>query len=511
MRIACLKPDARLWKHQDYVELDDGRKRLRLHIPLTTNPEALIQFSKHAVNMAASWLWKLNPTVNHAASQTGSEPRIHLVLDCYVDEALRRLQASEVLEQTHVREPPRISAQNRKDLLDRAQGLLEDEGIKNAEQLLMKSFHQYDLGDETSYDLLIDLYHNEGYNSREVYWIREKISRIYDRGKLDPSSAITDIRGILNSRLSGTVGELPQCKLLQEVLHKCRQSYGLEQVYVRGSLARGDADAHSDIDLLCVVAPQHFVSILEHVRIDISQQFKPAADAWVDNIVPDFGGIGLVYLLDINAKCYQLDLYVACQGYPSLERLDRLPHKQEIFRKAGGEGHNKRQDTLRYRLHADIIEQQTMQMRSTIQSVSQTIIELCLLAYMLNKCTKRGDDFVAADRFHMWKSCFIKLIRHRFDEKHIDYGFYHVKRLETEAGDEGKLYKDLCAMNNHSLTAKDLVNMHRYATEFELKHFPGEYTKLQKLIQAVTRHLENSNGMEGLSPQALSTPRLQPS
>ena len=56
VRLARSDNDAWLWEHRDYVELDEEKKRSRLHIPLVTSERALIQFPQCAVHMASGWI-----------------------------------------------------------------------------------------------------------------------------------------------------------------------------------------------------------------------------------------------------------------------------------------------------------------------------------------------------------------------------------------------------------------------------------------------------------------------
>ncbi|QSZ29468.1 hypothetical protein DSL72_003982 [Monilinia vaccinii-corymbosi] len=42
-----------LWEHCDYVELDGGNEKLRLHVPLITIPTAVLHFSGWRVHLTA--------------------------------------------------------------------------------------------------------------------------------------------------------------------------------------------------------------------------------------------------------------------------------------------------------------------------------------------------------------------------------------------------------------------------------------------------------------------------
>ncbi|KAG9950623.1 hypothetical protein KCU85_g3359, partial [Aureobasidium melanogenum] len=458
-----------------------------------------MQFSQHKVYVACGWIWKLDPTISHAISNTGVVPRIHLILDCYVNEALQRMLNDEILEEKYVQVLCPLGFQMRNQYLTQAQDLFVQEGRAKAEEHLLKLFHQFDLGTETSYDLLIDFYHNMGFKGRENYWIAEQIARVHHREKTEFSMLSRNSRGTLFSNPHAMIACLPHFNIFMQILRTCRNYAGLEQVYVRGSLARGDADPHSDIDLLCVVAPHEFASYVDQIDVGIREQHNPVSARWVDTIVKDFGGVGFVYLVEFDKQLYQLDLYVACQGHPSLDYLDRVPHKQEIFRQSRRKGSDRRHETLHYRLLSAAVKQKIQSIRNEEPSVSQTLTELNVLAFMVKRSLSRGDEFVASDRYNMWKHCFIKLVRHRFDTQHRDYGFYHVKRLIVEAKDNGMIYKDICAINNSPPTNENLLQAHLYAMDFANSHFLDDFTRQGRMIRAVSRHLE------GYKPQPLAT------
>ena len=371
VRIARNDPDSWLWEHRDYIELDEEKKRLRLHVPLVTSPDAVMQFSQCSVRMAQGWIWKLDPTVSHAISNTSTKvARTHLILDCYKNRTLRKMLGNETLEHEHVQPLPTLGAEERRGILTHAHDLFKQEGSEKAERHLLQTFHKFDLGEETSYDLLINFYRDMGFRSRENYWIGEQIARIYNRDKIDPDLGIINMRGTLFSNPHASTSDLPHFGIFGQILRTCRQYPGLEQVFVRGSLARGDADPHSDIDLLCVVAPQEFGSFIKRIDTGIKERHHSVADGWVDTIVNDFGGVGFVYLLESDKGLYQLDLYIACQGHPTLNYLDSVTHKQEIFRQNRREGNNRRRDALRYRLHGERVEEQIKHINNVESSVS---------------------------------------------------------------------------------------------------------------------------------------------
>lgn len=184
VRIARNEVDSWLWEHRDYMELDQRMERCRLHVPLVTNHLAVIQFERHAVHMARGWLWKLDPTTSHAVSNTGDSGRIHLILDCYMSDSIQCMIKLQRLDKDHLFPLPRLLEDERTELLSFAGHLFMNEDQDAAEQFLLKTFHRFDLGESSSYDLLVQLYRNVGSKVYEQHWLKELNVRLFNREKL---------------------------------------------------------------------------------------------------------------------------------------------------------------------------------------------------------------------------------------------------------------------------------------------------------------------------------------
>lgn len=175
-RLLKLEPGACLWEHTDYGA-DNLRPlaRLRLHLPLTTNAQATIELPSFSVHMAAGHFWKLAPhRVRHAARNAGSEPRVHLLLDCYIDSLLRAWCDEESLDATHVRRKPRLTNTARLKRYARADALLREGKSAQADVELRLAFHDFDLGEASSYDLLADYFAQRGDTQRAAHWLQQK-------------------------------------------------------------------------------------------------------------------------------------------------------------------------------------------------------------------------------------------------------------------------------------------------------------------------------------------------
>lgn len=173
-RILRMEPGTYLWEHTDYGDLQDT-PRLRLHVPLITNPEALMVFDEEAVHMQSGYLWKLDPKrARHAAYNGGTESRTHLIMDCYVDQPLLERIRGEYLDDNSRRRFPQFEEQDFAMLSRDARALLEGGKQQEAEQLFLKTFHSFYLKNASSYDLLVRFYDQLGDRERRNHWIEQK-------------------------------------------------------------------------------------------------------------------------------------------------------------------------------------------------------------------------------------------------------------------------------------------------------------------------------------------------
>jgi predicted nucleotidyltransferase len=230
-----------------------------------------------------------------------------------------------------------------------------------------------------AYDLLVDFYKEQGFKAREHYWLKESMERMVVREKVDVKDNKVNLRGLVYHAQHENE-ELPQYQIMDRLLETCRNIEGIDSAYSRGSLARGDADRYSDIDLLCVVTPDKFKQYVEQVDEMLGKNHKLLTPGWVDTIVKDFGGVGFVYLIEEQDKIYQADLYIACQGSPGLQRLTNLPHKQQVF-KAKKERHlppaqQRHLDEQTYILHADKVNETIQTVNEAEDTPEKTLIEI---------------------------------------------------------------------------------------------------------------------------------------
>jgi hypothetical protein len=77
-------------EHRDHeLGFDDGE--VRLHIPVITNPQVEFMLNQVRVVMNEGECWYLNVNQPHRVANHGMVDRIHLVIDCVVNDWLREL------------------------------------------------------------------------------------------------------------------------------------------------------------------------------------------------------------------------------------------------------------------------------------------------------------------------------------------------------------------------------------------------------------------------------------
>jgi Aspartyl/Asparaginyl beta-hydroxylase len=89
-RLLRLAPASHIREHSDHgIGLDAGS--VRLHVPIVTAPGVEFFVDGVRVPMAAGECWYLDLGLRHRVQNCGARERVHLVIDCAVDEVLRSM------------------------------------------------------------------------------------------------------------------------------------------------------------------------------------------------------------------------------------------------------------------------------------------------------------------------------------------------------------------------------------------------------------------------------------
>jgi hypothetical protein len=89
VRFLRLGGGAKIREHRDYkLSFEDGAARF--HIPVKTSPQVEFFLDKKHIQMEVGEAWYLNLNLPHSVNNHGADARIHLVIDCIVNDWLSR-------------------------------------------------------------------------------------------------------------------------------------------------------------------------------------------------------------------------------------------------------------------------------------------------------------------------------------------------------------------------------------------------------------------------------------
>jgi hypothetical protein len=89
VRFLRLKAGSIIREHRDFaLDFEDGE--VRVHVPVRTNPEVEFVVDGRRVDMAEGSCWYVNVNLPHRVANRGATDRVHLVIDCTVNDWLRR-------------------------------------------------------------------------------------------------------------------------------------------------------------------------------------------------------------------------------------------------------------------------------------------------------------------------------------------------------------------------------------------------------------------------------------
>lgn len=157
VRLIKLAPGARVIEHLDYCDLY-GPEKVRLHIPIVTNPDCRAFFQGRAVHLSPDAIWMFRPNSAVHAYLNGSVTRLHLIIDAYVDDELSREIENGYVPRESVEFLPKPPSNTYDQLLSTAENLVRENQNASAEELLLRTIFQYDQPSGFTLDLIIRLY-----------------------------------------------------------------------------------------------------------------------------------------------------------------------------------------------------------------------------------------------------------------------------------------------------------------------------------------------------------------
>lgn len=208
--------------------------------------------------------------------------------------------------------------------------------------------------------------------------------------------------------------DAPQRHLFKKLTKVFSADEHVKQVIQRGSFAKNESDRASDIDILLVVDDDAVAEVIARLGASIGSVCTLlTAEGWVDTIVPDFGGIGYVFLVKCQERLIQLDVYITPASWS--ERIHQLKEKAVLYEASG---FKPRYDTLETSKAAVRV-----QLNNTDKEF-QVIFEFLLVYVMFVKHLYRSRPTLALKyRYAMAESLaiFLRLV---FVPEKIDYKMY---------------------------------------------------------------------------------------
>jgi hypothetical protein len=155
-------------------------------------------------------------------------------------------------------------------------------------------------------------------------------------------------------------------------------------IYLRGSLAAGAEDYESDIDLAVTVADDAFDGALHDLSSAPPPSLRQYLPPWLDSLVRDFGGIGHVYLLQLDERKWaQADIYLL----PHSRRRQLLGHEITLCLHSP----ENLEERSRYS-GASIKLARRRYKRNAAQDVQQAVLACYIAMLLLRKRLIRGDS-----------------------------------------------------------------------------------------------------------------------
>lgn len=90
VRFLRLGAGAKILEHRDYM-LGFENGVARVHIPVQTNPQVEFRLGGEVLQMREGEAWYLNFNLPHSVDNNGTKTRVHLVVDCLVNDWMREI------------------------------------------------------------------------------------------------------------------------------------------------------------------------------------------------------------------------------------------------------------------------------------------------------------------------------------------------------------------------------------------------------------------------------------
>jgi len=266
-------------------------------------------------------------------------------------------------------------------------------------------------------------------------------------------------------------------------------SPAVTHLMIRGSFAAGTSDRLSDVDLVVGIREADYGDFVAACDALVASELGQILPGWPDTIVPDFGGLGYVHLIQHAQMLYQLDLYLA----PSC-RIE------EITTRTRGRLLYAAPTTPAPAEPASAAVAFIAERRQAAPTAEQLVVELLVLAWMIRKRIVRAQRFMAYQEAHQFTTAARDLVRTALSPKTTYLGWYHLEEAvgATPIGRSClRLLGDL-AQKPPIPTAASLPDMLDLALDLARQAAPEVVADLQISIDTYRHYLD---GPAHLSPR----------
>lgn len=212
----------------------------------------------------------------------------------------------------------------------------------------------------------------------------------------------------------------PQFQLLDQLLNLFSSGTYLVNAYIRGSIATNQYDRASDVDLVLVVKDSAYKNLIEGLDLLLAQHFVVLRSGWLDKIVPNFGGLGFVYLVANSNKLFQLDIYVI--PLSSQAKIQTIPRATMVYSHST---HLIEKDEQSEQLLTTDLQQFISSKKNEQIEIDSLFTEFLIMAFLIKKRIRRQQFFLNYSETSMLWICLRQLMRHIWEPQLSLYGWYH--------------------------------------------------------------------------------------
>jgi predicted nucleotidyltransferase len=296
-----------------------------------------------------------------------------------------------------------------------------------------------------------------------------------------------------------------QIQILEQLLIEFSQAKGIKRIFVRGSIARGYGalDRSSDTDLVLEVEQVHFLDYLRSMDDLMVNRFGALMPGWVDRIVPNFGGTGLVYLVRSPENLvYQVDIYVTPESTADFSSIQPGEIRQ-LFPltddPCGCGGAPRQIDAQIKQQVCSEIEQFSREKDGAVSDFVSTSV----LAFMVLKRIQRAQFFLNRDNTGDLLCSIRQLLRRRYAPHLVEFGWYKLDAITDVCADAANYVYELkqvtiaSSINQGESTYASVASAFSLALKILEDCFPDEFADLrlsaQFLLEIFTKYARQLN------------------